>query len=97
MPMVHGSPLDSVRSSSAPRNGAGFNVFRLVGAPGMLLAAASATAQATEDIVLVPRQVSAHGWFCQGAAGMASEQANRINAYGTYLLMEQEMLEAGKP
>jgi hypothetical protein len=27
----------------------------------------------------------------------AFEQANRINAYGTYLLMEGEMLKAGKP
>jgi len=27
----------------------------------------------------------------------AFEQANRINAYGTYLLMEQELLQGGKP
>jgi glyoxylase-like metal-dependent hydrolase (beta-lactamase superfamily II) len=27
----------------------------------------------------------------------AFEQANRINAYGTYLLMEQELLQKGKP
>lgn len=27
----------------------------------------------------------------------AFEQANRINAYGTYLLLEQEMLKGGKP
>jgi glyoxylase-like metal-dependent hydrolase (beta-lactamase superfamily II) len=38
--------------------------------------AAGARAQATEAIVLVPQQVSAHGWFFQGDAGMAST-ANR--------------------
>ena len=27
----------------------------------------------------------------------AFDQANRINAYGTYLLLEQEMLTGGKP
>jgi hypothetical protein len=27
----------------------------------------------------------------------AFEQANRINAWGTYLLMEQELLQGGKP
>jgi len=27
----------------------------------------------------------------------AFEQANRTNAYGTYLLMEQELLRGGKP
>jgi hypothetical protein len=27
----------------------------------------------------------------------AFEQANRFNAYGTYLLLEQEMLKGGKP
>ena len=39
-------------------------------------AAAGAGAQAPADPVLVPRQVSPHGWFFQGEAGMASV-ANR--------------------
>jgi glyoxylase-like metal-dependent hydrolase (beta-lactamase superfamily II) len=37
-------------------------------------AAPAVRAQATDDIVLVPTQVSAHGWMFQGEAGMASAQ-----------------------
>jgi glyoxylase-like metal-dependent hydrolase (beta-lactamase superfamily II) len=35
-------------------------------------ALASRSARAADDIVLVPERVSAHGWFFQGEAGMAS-------------------------
>lgn len=38
------------------------------------LLALAASAQNANDIVLVPQQVSAHGWFFQGDAGMASAQ-----------------------
>ena len=37
-----------------------------------LLACAYGNAQSRQDIVLVPKQVSAHGWFFEGEAGMAS-------------------------
>ncbi len=42
----------------------------------LLAATAGANAQALPDPVLVPKQVSRHGWFFQGEAGMASA-ANR--------------------
>lgn len=37
-----------------------------------LFLCACASAQSRPDIVLVPKQVSAHGWFFEGEAGMAS-------------------------
>jgi glyoxylase-like metal-dependent hydrolase (beta-lactamase superfamily II) len=37
-----------------------------------LLACAHAAAQAAPEIVLVPKQVTAHGWFFEGETGMAS-------------------------
>jgi glyoxylase-like metal-dependent hydrolase (beta-lactamase superfamily II) len=37
---------------------------------------ANASAQSTPDVALVPKQVSAHGWFFEGESGMASV-ANR--------------------
>jgi glyoxylase-like metal-dependent hydrolase (beta-lactamase superfamily II) len=37
-----------------------------------LLACASVDAQPVAEIVLVPKQVTAHGWFFEGEAGMAS-------------------------
>ena len=49
---------------------------RAVLALALVTAMAGARAQAPADLVLVPRQVSPHGWFFQGEAGMASV-ANR--------------------
>jgi glyoxylase-like metal-dependent hydrolase (beta-lactamase superfamily II) len=43
-------------------------------APVLALLALAASAQNVNDIVLVPQQVTAHGWFFQGDAGMASAQ-----------------------
>jgi hypothetical protein len=34
----------------------------------------SAAAETPPDVVLVPQQISPHGWFFQGEAGMASAQ-----------------------
>ena len=37
----------------------------------LLCACACATAQSRPEIVLVPKQVTAHGWFFEGETGMA--------------------------
>jgi hypothetical protein len=79
----------------------------------MSLSAATAAGPSAAPPQLVPRKVSVHAWFFQGESGMAGaknrgfmsrykdlpvfEQANRVNAYGTYLLLEQEALKAEKP
>ncbi len=49
-------------------------LFRPAGIALFAMAAAGVAAQSAGDIVLTPRQVSAHGWFFQGEAGMASVQ-----------------------
>jgi glyoxylase-like metal-dependent hydrolase (beta-lactamase superfamily II) len=49
-------------------------LLRAVVAGAILLAAAHAAAQPASDIVLVPAQVSPHGWVFQGETGMASAQ-----------------------
>jgi glyoxylase-like metal-dependent hydrolase (beta-lactamase superfamily II) len=46
----------------------------VLGAFAWLYVAAPTRAQPAEPIVLTPQQVSAHGWFFQGEAGMASAQ-----------------------
>jgi len=51
-------------------------VSRLCRLLPLLAAFAASAAAASDDIVLSPRQVSPHGWFFQGEAGMAA-QANR--------------------
>jgi glyoxylase-like metal-dependent hydrolase (beta-lactamase superfamily II) len=43
-------------------------------APWLLAWACTAAAQPAPEIVLVPQQVTPHGWFFQGEAGMASAQ-----------------------
>jgi len=43
-------------------------------AVAMALGCAPAAAQSPNEIVLTPQQVSPHGWFFQGEAGMASAQ-----------------------
>src|SRR4029453_1527978 len=45
---------------------------RLAFAELLSCACACASAQSLPDIVLVPKKVSAHGWFFEGETGMAS-------------------------
>ena len=48
--------------------------FRFVACAAFALAAAQVVAQPVNDIVLVPQQITKHGWFFQGAAGVASPE-----------------------
>jgi glyoxylase-like metal-dependent hydrolase (beta-lactamase superfamily II) len=50
---------------------------------------------AVQDLVPFDEAYSAADWSAWSGLP-AFEQANRINAYGTYLTMEREMLEAGR-
>ena len=47
-------------------------LIRLRFMTGLMLVASIAPASGADDIVITPEKVSAHGWFVQGEAGMAS-------------------------
>jgi len=49
-------------------------LFTFLAMTTLAFAALPASAQPAPEIVLVPQQITAHGWFFQGEAGMASAQ-----------------------
>jgi len=60
-----------------------------------LLSAAHAAAQPASDVVLVPTQVSPHGWLFQGEAGMASAQNKGFMSNAGFVVTRSAVQNSG--
>ena len=68
-------------------------IFPIRYAAAMVVLSFAANISLSQEVVLQPKRHRLESF----SVTPAFEPANRINAYGTYLLMEQEELQSAKP